>query len=384
MRSMLWFCTQGTGLYDFLEDVRKERIPCIGQHCRKGKFYAKVWRIHWRRLTAIAAAHGLTLEVVTEEGLHPRLRRFRWRVGIPVGLALALAFLLFFSNLVLSVEITGNQTVPTAEIERALSEVGIHRGALIPSINFHGCEVKMRLHVSDLTWIGIRHTGGHIIVDVREETPLPEMADTRTPCNYVASRTAYIHSMRAYRGQVMRKEGEAVKEGEVILSGVVEEENGAMLLCHADGMVIGEYEERLTFSQPFCEQKRVETEGAIARSSFSFFGFRVPMQLGSPPGEPYSYAEDYQPFALLGHTLPFGIVHATYQPYQNAMMTYTPDQAQALLEQKLERYEQNFHAKDEILSREVIPETQEGGLACTAIYQIRGEIGTSKPIFLHR
>ena len=372
---------EGADLSGFMQALREQGVLCGAQHCREGAFYATLPAGSLKKARHLAEIHQMQLTVTERRGLRFSFYRIRFRYGAALGLLGILLVFFWVSNLIVKVEITGNVTVPEAQIRRVLEEIGIDQGAWIPGIDFRMCETRLRLAVPELRWAGIRHTGGRVVVDVAEATPQPGMVHDRVPCNYVATRDACIQKIMPACGMVLRQVGDGVKPGDVIISGVLEEDTGAVSYFHASGSVTGVYQEEVTFAQPMAEELRIPEE-PVRRRMLSLFGQRIPLYFGEVQLPAYAYGESETRFSLFSREIPIGIIHCTYTPYGYRICAYDRQEAEQLLADRCIQYEQNFHGEDEIRDKQVEFRQEDGVVYCDVRYVMCGEIGTIREIFI--
>ncbi len=182
-------------------------------------------------------------------------------------------------------------------------------------------------------------------------------------------------------GMVLRQVGDGVKAGDVLISGVLEEETGAVSYFHASGSVTGVYQETMTFAQPLAEELRIPEE-PVRRQVLSLFGQRIPLYFGEVQLSMYEYAESETRFSMLGQEIPMGILHCTYIPYGYRICAYDRQEAEALLREKCTQYEQNFHSSDEIQDKTLEFRQEDSVIYCDVRYVICGEIGIIREIFI--
>ena len=372
---------EGVQLAGFMQALREAGIICAGQHCRQGAFHATIPAGSLKKVRRLAEQSGITLTVTSRRGLRFTLYRVRFRYGAALGMLGVLLVFFCVSNLIVKIEVTGNCTVPEAQIRRVLEEIGITNGAWIPGIDFRMCETRLRLAVPELRWAGIRHTGGRVVVDVAEATPQPRMLHDRVPCNYVATRDACIQKIMPACGMVLCQVGDGVRAGDVLISGVLEEDTGVVSYYHASGTVTGVYQEDVTFAQPMVEELRISEEPE-RRRMLSLFGQRIPLYFGNVQLPMYDYGESETRFSLFDREIPIGIIHCTYTPYSYRICAYDRQEAEQLLEQKYLQYEQNFHSQDQIQDRTLEFRQEDSVIYCDVRYVISGEIGTIREIFI--
>lgn len=386
IRGAAGFKASGNKLYPFINAIRESSIACTSQRCHNGNFYGCVYMSDMRRLSELAEEYNITLEYTEKKGAAFRLHGYRFRFGIIGGLAAVVILVFYLSNIVVSVEVNGNSGVSREQIVSALSEIGIYKGRLIADIDFHKCEQKLRLSIPEISWTGIRHTGSRIVVDVAEADPPPEMVKDSVPCNIVADKDAQIISIELYSGRKMKIEGSGVRQGEIIISGIVDDGGGHTLKKHAMGKIVGRYEEKVQFEQPFSTQTQVYTGEEVTKKYFEFFGFRIPLFIKKAEFQSFDRTETSNSFMFLGKKLPFGMVCTTYTPFEYDTASYTAEEADVLLQQKITTHEKNFYDSKgiEVEKREISKKSLGDKMTYDVKYTLVGEIGRDYEIFADR
>lgn len=377
------FSAEGEQLTAFRDALRTGHYPCTAQQMRGGVFYAKTKAHHWYGIRKTAEEYRITLTILQKHGLRFRLLPYRKRIcGIAVGLLCGFVFLYWCESRIHSIEIYGNAVVSDTEILTQLEALGITRGVPYRDIDFTAAEQQMRLRISDLEWIAMRHTGGRLVVDLREETKPPAMLHDHIPTNYVATVPAQITQLHVLGGHAAVKVGDAVKEGDVIITGVQEDLNGVTRFYHADGLVRGVYEYDFECFQPYCEE--ISVSGKTSTAPFlEAFGLRLPLSVGfSPPPEPFIYTEQSKPLILFGRQTPFAFVQCRYTEKETAVTAYSPQEMDALLSEHAARFEQNFHKNDKIVSREIVTSETDLGILLKIHYVFEGVVGETREIFV--
>lgn len=376
----------GTDLYAFINSVRENGICCMSQRCRNGCFYGVIYKHDMNRLLELAEETGIELEFSEKKGIPFRLHGYRFRVGIIIGIMTLFSFVFYLSNIVVSVEVVGNSGVSRERILSALEDIGIYKGRFIAEINFRKCEQRLRLSIPELAWTGIRHTGSRIVVDVTEIDPRPEMVSDEIPCNVVSDKDARIISVELYSGRLMKRAGDGVKKGDIIISGVVDDGGGHTLKKHAMGKIIGEYNEEAVFTQPLTGEGQVYSGEEVTKKYFDFFGFRIPLFIKNADFQSFDYAETSNSFMFLGKKLPLGIIHSTYTPFEYSEISYSTEEADVLLQQQIALYEKNFYDSKGItvVSRDIKKKSFGDRMEYNVKFVLQGEIGADYEIYADR
>ena len=148
---------KGGKLYGFINALRKHGVLCQNQRCCGDVFYCRTETREKQLLEELAKQYHVTLQLHERQTLRFWLVRNRFRFGIPIGLLLAAAFLFYTSNVVMKIEIQGNQTVTEEEILTVLAQEGVERGSWMPSLRYAHCERQLQIKLSPLCWAAMRN-----------------------------------------------------------------------------------------------------------------------------------------------------------------------------------------------------------------------------------
>lgn len=384
IRGIVSFEASGDNLYKFINEIRENHIVCTSQKCQDGLFSGQIYGSSISEITDLAEKFNIDFRITNKKGMRFKVYANRFRFGIIIGIFIALGFVFYMSNRVVTIEVCGNSGISDRQIIASLEAVGIYKGRFIPDIDFHSCEQKLRLSIPEISWAGIRHTGSRIVVDVTETVPAPPMVNDDIPCNIVSSKDAQITYVEVYAGKLARKKGDGVRKGDIIISGTVDDGNGHFLKKHAMGKVIGIYNEEVTFSQSFEEQGQVYSGETESRRYFDFFGFRIPMFISDVKCKTYDYNENTTHFRFLGFEIPLGIVHCDYSPFTDQTVTYTEEEAEKKLQQQTALHEKNFYDSKNIniTERKIEKKVYDEKIEYKISYTLEGEIGMDWEIYV--
>ena len=175
----------------------------------------------WKRARALAEKAFCTLTREGAKGVPSFLGRFRRRYALLVGLFLSLATVCILSQFILTVEVEGNTTVPTAEILTALRRIGLRPGTYGPGVDEAMVGQQLILRLGDLSWCAVNLKGTVAQVLVREAVKAPELLDETILGDVVAKTPGIVTHMEVHNGAAAVGEGATVLPGEVLISGRV-------------------------------------------------------------------------------------------------------------------------------------------------------------------
>jgi similar to stage IV sporulation protein len=139
------------------------------------------------------------------------------------------------------VRVTGNEKTTYTEVVGALAEYGIKVGDRIDSIYVDRTESLVLLNSDKISWITVNIEGTLANVQIREVYDAPLKHEPR-PANVVASRDGVIDHLEIYSGSAAVSEGEAVRKGDLLISGVRDSMVDGLAITRASGKVYAETE----------------------------------------------------------------------------------------------------------------------------------------------
>ena len=342
----------------------------------------------YARLCQLAQGAQCGVELEKRQGLPYFFLRFRRRYALLAGVALCLVLFAIGSRTVLTIEVTGNETVTREEIISQLRLCGVSVGTYGPGIPIREVENRMMMAMDALSYFSLNLHGTRAEVIVREGDPAPEIRAETVPTDVVSSATGVITHIEPWVGDAQFQEGEAVCEGDVLISGRMEmdtvtptEHDLGTMLVHAEGKVLAQTWHTLTAQISLKAQVKTYTGEEIRHYSLSLMGKRVKFyqNSGISDAECDKIIHEY-PFAIRGvFTLPFSLVRERVQPYRTADAPVSEDAARASLEQALlQQLRETIGDDGAIISYETAAEVTGGVLTVTLTAECEQEIGRAQ------
>jgi len=380
------FCdiqAEGRSPYPFMNAVRRSPVACGNQYCKGRIFYFRIARKDLPEIQHLAEIYHIKLTVSYPESLIGRCKKYRFRIGIPLGILISALVIFCYSNTVAVIEIQGTEAVKDSVILSLLEEEGVSQGTWMTDIDMNHCETVLRVKIPEIAWAGIRSTGNRLVVQVTEEKAHIPMIHERTPCNIISRYNAQITDVRIYSGQLLRLIGDGVSAGEVIVSGVIADDAGHVSYRHALGNITGIYTQKAELTEYFTDIRTEQTGRSITQKWFQLFNLKIPLGLRKPDYAESSVKEFYTPFCFSGHTLPAGILRRTTSEKQTSVTEHSEEDTLLALNADIVRYEKNFLSENiEILDCQKEYFRTETGITCQLTYTLKGEIGMTSDFFV--
>ena len=340
------------------------------------------------RLRQFAEREGCEVRVEGSRGLPDFAARFRTRYAFLVGLALSLCAVMVLSRFVLNIEVTGNETVPTAVILSQLRQLGVRPGVYGPSIERTQVAQEALLRLDKLAWMAINLHGTRLEVIVREVVPRPERIDEGEFHDVVAEADGLITHVEAELGDAKVLEGDVVVAGDVLISGTVTMEPPKYsdlppryYQTHARGRVWARTWRTLTVVVPLDASVKEYTGEQKRAWALELLGHRIHLFGHVQSRSDWEKASWKRQLILPGEVaLPVILLGETGREYRCSTVQLNLAGAQELLERHLAQRLNSLIGEDGAVKQTAYTAKVEGGLLRVSLQaECREEIGREVP-----
>ena len=173
----------------------------------------------YKKAKQLTAKRGDSFGTARHIGLYWTLKRLRHRKILVIGLLLVILLSILLPRRILFVQVEGNTGIPAALIAEAAKDCGISFGASRREVRSEKMKNGLLAAIPQLQWAGINTKGCVALISVREKTAAEEKLAEPPVSRIIASRDAVIVSCTVERGNMVCRIGQAVKAGELLVSG---------------------------------------------------------------------------------------------------------------------------------------------------------------------
>lgn len=303
--------------YSYTIDENEKRVRFLIPAASHGKFIAacKVWQIRIFRENRF--------------GLLEELSKFRGRWGLALGASLAFALFILAQSVVWRIDIIGNDRLGSDEVRHILSENGISVGDFISKINTDSVEQKVMINSKDIAWISINIEGTVASVEIREVADTDIKTPETNPANLVAMYDAEIVGMEVYSGFLNVNEGDFVRAGELLVSGIYQTEKAPIRYTRASGRILGRVNRSFVIEIPLEYTQKLQNGDKYIKKTLNFFGksiiFFTNYRNLPPSYDIINYIYIFNPLNL--GELPISISTEEYYPYEMLEAEMSQDEA---------------------------------------------------------
>ena len=233
----------------------------------------------FKKIRSAAAKSGMRVKVISKKGLPFIYAAVSSRKGLFAGIAVMCFLLFFYSRSIWRIDITGNKTIKSEKIIAVLEQNQVKRGMFKKDFKNNELKYKIYEQIPEIAWVNFNIDGSRLVVDLREVTEKPENEGDNY-CNIVASGDGVVKKIVLYEGESVVKEGEAVKGGQLLVSGIIFHEQAKLnTFHHAKAEVFAQTKKSVVIKIPKAQKISSYTGRSRTYKQLKFFRLNIPLYL---------------------------------------------------------------------------------------------------------
>lgn len=304
--------------------------------------------------------------------------RGRGRPVLILGVLLTCLLSLFLSRRILFVRIEGNNTIPTLQIQEVAASCGIKLGAKGREVRSEKVKNQLLEAMPQLQWAGVNTQGCVAVIRVEEKTPSENIQpQSQLVTSIVASKDGVIESVTVTGGNSLCYVGQAVKEGQTLISGYTD--CGIVIKAQqAEGEIFAKTRHEITAITPLQCVKRGDQGTTKVSYSLKIGKKLINFDKGSgiSPGTCVKMYEERYLTLPGGFRLPVSWIRQTIVSYETDNANITANQIQN--EKAVEEYLLSQLVAGQVLQSEVEVADNADHMVLTGQYLCSEMIGRTK------
>ncbi len=233
-----------------------------------------------KQLKSIAEKRGDTLRFCGRQGVFWTMNGIVRRPVLLIGMAALLGISCWVPSRVFFIRVEGNVTVPTNQIIEQAQKCGIGFGASRREVRSEKMKNALLGVMPQLQWAGVNTYGCVALITVRERNDLEKPSEPPKVSSIIAIRDGIIRDLTVLNGNALCKPGQAVKAGQVLISGYTD--CGICIQAtHARGEIYAETQRELTAFFPTEYASRMRATGSQKKYSLIIGKKRINFFKGS-------------------------------------------------------------------------------------------------------
>lgn len=257
---------------------------------------------------------------------------FVWRVcrdkrGLLYGAVGGVVILLLLSMRVWCIDVEGNELLSADEIKQAAAECGLYAGMKKSDLEPRVVQQRLMARFPQIGWVAVNTWGNTAKIRLQEGIEIPEVENTEHPVNVLAAKSGQIIAMDVYHGTPLVQVGDAVAEGDLLVSGVLTGLEGQESFVHSSARVIAQTRRVFAMEVPLRQTSQRPNGTQVTRRSLSIFGAGIPLSFQGQPRGDYTRTLTAKPLVINGAELPVTLYEETFTMQETFTVERTPEQA---------------------------------------------------------
>lgn len=227
----------------FLSICAKRGINIFNiQRTNNNTFTLRMQKCDFFKIRPVAYKTHTRVKILKKTSAYNLLNKYKNRYTFFAGMCFCVLFFAITSRYIWVIEINGVYEADYSQIEQILKNDGVYVGAKKKNIKDKQI-IKQSLvnETENIAWAWLYIEGAKARVEIYEKNLASVPVDSDEICDIVAARDGYVTTVTVINGHNMRKQGSAVNQGDVLISGKVpifrQYEEERYTYVHAQGTV---------------------------------------------------------------------------------------------------------------------------------------------------
>lgn len=271
--------------------------------------------------------NSIRIKLKEKHGLVFISRKFLKRPGIVVGIAVFFIINIAFSQFIWDIDVVGAENIDTNKIVSVCDELGVSVGMPRNSVDTYNVSQLLALRFEEIAWVSLNIEGTNLTVNISVASDSDKNQET-TPSNIVASYDGVIKSAKITHGKNEFTLGQAVRKGDLLVSGVVSNDVTTQFV-HSKGEIIAKTHRSFDVEINKYYKCTLESKNYQCKNILKVFWLEIPLYLS---GADESLDSSYNTFSLklFGEELPIKMIQRKFQKRDIITLDLTEDQAAQL------------------------------------------------------
>lgn len=377
----------GQGAERFLNLCKNKSIPLWNIKAQGDGFSLELEAADFRKLKPLVRKTHVKIRVQQKKGFPFLYRRERKRKAFYLGFCTCIICIFMLSLRIWEISLEGNESLTTEHLKNYLSTIHIQPGMEKKKAHCEEIETSLREAFPKLTWVSVSKEGACLRIHMQESRDTIKAVEKEAPSNLIATEDGIIQSIITRSGVPKVRKGDAVKKGDLLISGQMEVLDDSQSVAgyrylSSQGEVKAEvtypYEERLSLTYEKKEATgKCHVSYGIATKNKIFF-LRLPVREFSKETK-LSMEKKIRIREEI--VLPFALRKEICREYKIVKKTYSKEEARKILSKQFQAYRKQLEEeKQEILAEDVSISFAEGIAVAKGSITVSKDIGKQIPL----
>ncbi len=173
-------------------------------------------------LKEIVYKNQCLMKITKDCGIPAIVKRYKKRRYI-FGLSFTFFIMIFaISRFIWNIDVSGNIEIDKKQVIEIAKKSGLSIGKYKQKIDTESVIKDIKNSLDNVSWVGVDYKGTNAIIKIVEGQKIPMVVNENDFCNIVAKKDGEIQKIVAQNGTVMCKDGDNVKQGQILIAGWME------------------------------------------------------------------------------------------------------------------------------------------------------------------
>ena len=357
----------------FLWNMNRERDTIL--KCR-------IYIHDFSKIRNIAKQTQCRIKIEGKKGLPFVLNKYKKRKFFAISFFIVIALIVFSTNFVWEIEVTGSENIDKNEILQIANGEGLNIGVLKNNVDEKKIIDKIRLERQDISWAAIEINGTKANIKIVEAEEKPEIINEEDYCNIVATKEGIIEKVNAVNGTPLVKEGDLVTKGTILVAGWLEGKYTGMRYVHANAEIQAKTWYTSSEKVYLNMEEEERTGNCETEYSVKINNFKINFKKGVPKFEFYDTITESNKIKIFSDIyLPIEIEKRSNYEIRKIQNNYTIEEAKNIAIQKArDKVYEQIENKENIIN-EIIKTTEDADFVEVEVTEeVLEDIGTKEKL----
>ena len=196
-----------------------------------------------------------------------------------ISFFIGILFLLLLSNIIFSINVIHSDKNIRNLVLRELERYNIKKNSFLPSYRKKTAIINkiIKRNKNKIEWLEIDKYGSKIIVKVTERK-INKIKEENTPRDLIAKKDGIITYIEATHGEILKKENDYVKKGDIIVSGNIMKDETIKKQISASGKVYAEVWYNVRVSYPLNYNEIIYKDDVKNNININYFNKKISLR----------------------------------------------------------------------------------------------------------
>ena len=346
------------------------------------KLFLNVGIKDFYEIIKIAKKLKCKVKIIRKRGMPFLINRYKKRKIFFLSLIIITILIGISTNYIWNINIEIEDNIEIENIEQDIKDAGLEVGMNKNKIDTQEIINKIRLNRNDISWIGIELKGTNAIIKIVKAKEAPEIIDEKDYSNIVSNKSGIITKIIAQNGTALVNVGDEVKEGQILIKGIMEGKYTGVRYVHS----LGEVEAIIKYSKtkkiPLKTTEKVNTGKKETKYKIKINNFQINFYKTLSKFKFYDTIETEKKFKIFSNLyLPISVIKITNQEFEEIEKQYTVEEATEIGTRELEQeIEQEIGTGKNIIGKNAEVVKTEEYVEVSVTYEVIENIGMQEKI----